>query len=294
MHPEWAPLAAESFRHVAVPYASDEGFLRLIVPQVARALSEGRQVLVITDAAKLALLDVAAESRLSSEWYRHPHRTLAAFHEYMRGRRTLVVGELPWAGWSERETTEWIRYESIINVAMAGADATMLCPYATESAGKAWQTHPSVLNERYVEPYALVLDGDLAPLTEPHSSATTASFSTRTLKSLRRAVKEFAARAGMDRQLVASLVLSVSEIAANSIEHGAGHGTVTMWSEAGEVVCEIVDPGGGPLDDPLPGYIPPEPESLRGYGLWISRQLCDHVSVRAGGGALRVRLHMKL
>jgi anti-sigma regulatory factor (Ser/Thr protein kinase) len=93
--------------------------------------------------------------------------------------------------------------------------------------------------------------------------------------------------------LVTSLVISVSEIAANSVEHGAGFGTITMWNDGGELICEIADPGGA-LDDPLPGYIPPEPESPRGYGLWISRQLCDLVELRAEGGVLRVRLHLSL
>ncbi|GAA2363938.1 sensor histidine kinase [Nonomuraea africana] len=287
MHPD------RTFRHVAVPYDSDEGFLRMVLPRVRHALAEGRQVLVVTDAAKLALLDVEVDTRLSSRWYGHPHRTLAAYLDYMRGRRTLVVGEPPWESWDERESREWIRYESITNAALGGVDATLLCLYRTEFAARAYLTHPEVLSVRYVDPRSLVLDGDQAPLPEPNGTAMVTSFAAHTLNRLRRRVSDFAREAGMDRNLVASLVLSVSEIAANSVEHGAGHGTVAMWTEGDEVVCEVLDPGGAALDDPLPGYIPPEPESPRGYGLWISRQLCDHVLVRADGGGLRVRLHMK-
>ena len=57
---------------------------------------------------------------------------------------------------------------------------------------------------------------------------------------------------------------------------------------------DLAELNGGALDDPLPGYIPPEPESPRGYGLWISRQLCDLVELRAEGGVLRVRLHLSM
>ncbi|MEV4063839.1 sensor histidine kinase [Nonomuraea dietziae] len=286
--------AHRTFRHVAVPYDSDEGFLRMVLPRVRHALAEGRQVLVVTDEAKLALLGLDVDTRLASRWYSHPHRTLAAYLDYMRGRRTLVVGEPPWEGWDERESREWIRYESITNAALGGVDATLLCLYRTEFASRAYLTHPEVLSTRYVEPWSLVLDGDLAPLPEPNGTAVITPFAARTLNRLRRSVSDFARQAGMDRNLVASLVLSVSEIAANSVEHGAGHGTVAMWTEGDEVVCEILDPGGGELDDPLPGYIPPEPESPRGYGLWISRQLCDQVLVRADSDGLRVRLHMRI
>lgn len=295
-----------------MPYDSDEGFLRLIVPRVRDGLREGRRVMVATCARKLDLLAdrLTGEAgridrRASSGWYLHPHRTLAAFHEYLGGRRTLIVGEPLWAGLSERETREWIRYESVVNAALGGAVTTILCAYDLRTvppAVQAWtlRTHPWLLDEggevasgRYVEPHELVLDGDRAPLAEPAGEATRETFTARELQRLRRSVSDYARSAGMERSLIASLVLSVSEIAANSVEHGAGHGTITMWTNGREMVCEVADPGGA-LHDPLPGYIPPEPESLRGYGLWISRQLCDHVELRADGGTLRVRLHMGL
>ncbi|GAA3418581.1 hypothetical protein [Streptosporangium vulgare] len=43
-----------------------------------------------------------------------------------------------------------------------------------------------------------------------------------------------------------------------------------------------------------PAISRPSPGSPRGYGLWISRQLCDLVQVRGVDGELRVRLHMAL
>ncbi|MFD0470660.1 hypothetical protein ACFQ0B_21965 [Nonomuraea thailandensis] len=80
---------------MAVPYDSDECFLDLTVPRVRAALDEGRRVLVITGAAKLAHLREALgreaeyiDSRVPASWYDHPYRMLAAYHEYTRGRRT--------------------------------------------------------------------------------------------------------------------------------------------------------------------------------------------------------------
>ncbi len=59
---------------------------------------------------------------------------MADCHDYARGRRTLLVGEPRWPGRSEIETREWIRYESVINAALAGAHATALCFYDTRTA----------------------------------------------------------------------------------------------------------------------------------------------------------------
>jgi anti-sigma regulatory factor (Ser/Thr protein kinase) len=312
VRPDRAPPAPEPFKHVAVPYDSDDAFLALIVPRVRAALADDRRVLVVTSAGKLRLLEEALgdeagqiDRRDSRTWYHHPHRTLAAYHEYTRGRRTLVVGEATWWDRGEREIREWIRYESVLNAALEDARAVLLCLYDPRTVPAAvleYQPviHPLLLESDgetvstgFVRPHELVLNGDLAPLPAPSGQVATVSFTAQGIKGLRHAVRDYASAAGMDVNLIGSLVLSVSEIAANSVEHGAGHGLIRMWVSGGEMVCEIADPG-GPLDDPLPGYIPPEPESSRGYGLWISRQLCDFVDLRAEDGTLRVRLHMGL
>lgn len=312
MRRDRARIHGEGLRHVGVPYDSDESFLDLAVPRVRTALAEGRRVLVITSASKLGLLADALgqdagriDSRVSTSWYGHPYRTLAACHEYTRGRRTLVIGEAVWEGRTRREIRELIRYESVVNAALHAAPAVMLCLYDVRTVPPAVLEYNAVIHPlllgaqgeaastRFVPPHQLVLNDDRSPLPEPRPGAVTIRFTGRELRRLRQRVGEYARAAGMDGNLVTSLVISVSEIAANSIEHGAGHGTVTMWAGDGELICEVADPGGA-LDDPLPGYIPPEPESPRGYGLWISRQLCDLVELRAEGGVLRVRLHLSM
>ncbi|MGN9784212.1 anti-sigma factor RsbA family regulatory protein [Nonomuraea sp. ZG12] len=306
------PDSGEPLEHVAVPYGSDEGFRNLAVPRIRQALADRRQVLVVARAALRGLLAEAlgddhdrVDERDPESWYTHPQRTLATCHDYAQGRRTLLVGEPLWAGRSEIETREWIRYESVINTALAGVHATALCFYDVRTAPEialrhARMTHPLLYGEtgrlpspHFVRPDRLVLNGDRAPLPEPAGEVRATRFTARSLKELRDTVTGYAHSAGMTGDLAASLVLSVSEIAANSIEHGAGHGQVRMWTSGTGVVCEISD-SGGPLEDPLPGYIPPEPESLRGYGLWISRQLCDLVELRSQDGMVRVRLHMRL
>jgi anti-sigma regulatory factor (Ser/Thr protein kinase) len=295
-----------------VPYGSDASFLDLAVPRVRHALTEGRRVLVVTCSAKQALLAEALgddrrriDMRDRATWYGHPPRMLATVHDYAHGRRTLLIGEPVWTGRDEIAVREWIRYESVINTVLAELTAEALCFYDMRTVPDHVlrhmpMTHPLVFgpggiepSPHYVEPGDLVLTGDRAPLPEPPGPVLRIPFAADRLKPLRDEVARYASEQGMAGDLVTSLVLSVSEIAANSVEHGAGHGVARMWRSGGGVVCEISDPG-GPLEEPLPGYVPPEPESQRGYGLWISRQLCDLVELRSEGGLVRVRLHMKL
>ena len=60
---------------------------------------------------------------------------------------------------------------------------------------------------------------------------------------------------------------------------------------AREAVCTIRDAGAGPAD-PFAGYRPAHGEDLSagGMGLWLARQLCDHVVLRRDERGSSVRL----
>ncbi|GII92714.1 sensor histidine kinase [Sinosporangium siamense] len=314
MQPDRDARAGEAFAHIAVPYASEDESLRVLLPAVQKAISAGHRVLLSTGPLIRDLLAAAlgpdisrVDHRPADSWYLHPYRTLTATHDYSLGHHghTLLIGEPIWPGRDERETREWIRYESVVNALFSGAQVTAMCLFDRRSTpfhvlAQVARTHPSYLTGQsvrhstaYVPPDQLRLHGDETPLTEPPSPSVSAEFTPGDLGRLRQTVTDYALRAGMPRDQVVSLVLSVSEIAANSVKHGAGHGVLAMWTTGQELVCEIADPGGA-INAPLPGYLPPEPESDRGYGLWISRQLCDLVEIREQNGSLHVRLHMKL
>ena len=57
----------------------------------------------------------------------------------------------------------------------------------------------------------------------------------------------------------------------------------------------IADRGPG-WDDPFAGYGPAHGEDLSrgGMGLWLARQLCDHVDIEHGDDGVRVRLTTRL
>jgi len=66
-------------------------------------------------------------------------------------------------------------------------------------------------------------------------------------------------------------VLAVNEVASNAVEHGYGVGLLQIWQQPGRLICEVHDSGS--LREPLPGLRPPHPNSPRGRGMWIARQL---------------------
>lgn len=314
VQPERALPASGSFAHIAA-YGSDQTYVDLVLPLIEEFLRKGHDTLLVAGQRKLDLLAEAlgedalrVDKRLSSTWYTHPARTLTAYHEYAEpwaGRQVLLVGEPTWTGRDERDVREWLRYEAAVNMAFAEAPITVLCLYdravtPPEVLGQVPRTHPWQLDEhglrpspRYVPPDHFSLNGDELPFPRPPGHAAVVEFTSCGLTRLRQVVLEVAERAGLDRDTATSLVLSASEIAANAVEHGAGRGTLTIWVTDGELICEIADPAGR-LDVPLPGYLPPRPQSPRGYGLWISRQLCDLVETRTADGVLRIRLHMVL
>jgi anti-sigma regulatory factor (Ser/Thr protein kinase) len=88
------------------------------------------------------------------------------------------------------------------------------------------------------------------------------------------------------------LVTAVNEVATNSIRHGGGGGLLRVWHEVDRVVCEVSDKGR--IEDPLADRRLPVTRSGRGYGLWISNQLCDLVQLRSTPRGSIVRLHMRL
>ena len=122
-------------------------------------------------------------------------------------------------------------------------------------------------------------------------------FDSGTLYSLRAAVQARAGQAGLCEDRVGDVVLAVHELAANAIAHGAGHGHFRMWDLVGALSCEIVDSGpagaaaaGSPSDAGGPPG-PSEPAdpwpTADGHGLWLVRQVADHLDLRSGARGTR-------
>src|SRR5262249_32278068 len=100
------------------------------------------------------------------------------------------------------------------------------------------------------------------------------------------------ARAWLPSTRAIDLVLAVSEVAANTLRHSSGGGTIFLWLADGEVVCELRD--AGHITDPLAGRRLPDPQPAGGHGLWLVNRSVDLTEIRSGPSGTVTRLHMRV
>jgi anti-sigma regulatory factor (Ser/Thr protein kinase) len=112
------------------------------------------------------------------------------------------------------------------------------------------------------------------------------------LSPVRALVFAHAREAGLPEGRANDLVLAVSEVAANTLRYTQSAGTLTLWHDDGEIVCEVHD--AGIIADPLVGRRRPPPDASGGHGLWLVHQVCDRVELHSDASGTTVRMHMAL
>ncbi len=307
----WLP-ATGAFSHVgffyrtAAEYASTvAGYLRdgLAMGEPAMAAVPGAKAGVIrdalgADARHVEFADMTAMGR-NPAWIIPRVRAFTGRHA---GRRVRYVGEPIWASRSAAETREATRHEALVNLAFATADALILCPYDTAELAPsviadARRTHPLVLSDGrqetsagYAMPFRIPSSCSL-PLPVPASDAMSHTYRTN-LSEVRAIVFRHALAAGLPEARANDLVLAVSEVAANTLRHTRSSGTLDIWHDGDEVVCEVHD--SGTITDPLAGRRLPPPDASGGHGLWLVHQVCDLVELRSDSSGTTVRMHMAI
>ena len=115
---------------------------------------------------------------------------------------------------------------------------------------------------------------------------------TTDLAAVRAVVYRYAMQAGLPESRAIDLVLAVSEVAANTVRHAQSPGSLKIWYDTEEIVCQIQDEG--TITDPLAGRRQPSLEAGGGHGLWIVNQVCDAVEMHSDETGTTIRLHMDL
>jgi anti-sigma regulatory factor (Ser/Thr protein kinase) len=99
-----------------------------------------------------------------------------------------------------------------------------------------------------------------------------------------------ALQAGLSPDRANDLVIAVAELAANTLVHTSGPGTLTIWVTDDEVICQVQDQG--QITDLQAGMVRHAPDAPGGRGLWVVCQVCDQVEISTGQGGTTVRVHM--
>jgi len=297
------------FQHRALIYEGSDEYLAGTMPFVREALAAGDPILVAVGEAQgeliAAELGPDADRVLFLDMDRvggNPARCIPLWRDFVEdheGRPVRGLGEPAWAGCGEAALEECHRHECLLNHAFHGCAWELLCAYDAESLGAAElervaDSHQLISRQGRTERSARFeadpdcLAGDLpAPQSHPEVLA----FGLTELGEVRRRVSDAAESSGLDPRGVADLVTAASELAANSVVHGGGRGTLRLWREGDDLLAEVEDRG--LIDEPLVGRLRPVISQVGGRGLWLANQLCDLVQIRSGAGGTKVRLHVR-
>lgn len=300
----------EEFTHLARYYRGSAEYLDATVPFIREGLAAGEPValavpgpnlrLILTelgpDAERVRLLDMTRAGRNPGRIIPNVLRTFADSHP---GGRVRMIAEHPWAGRVSREYPACSHQEPLINLALAGRPATLLCPYDVERAGPATRaaaetTHPLLMDAsgrrasaRYIPPR--LPSDSLAP--GPPATAASFNFDATNQVLVAQFATDHATRLGMGGDH-AELKLIVSELAAHSTAHGAGHGTLRIWTEGAHLVCEVRH--SGQTGERLSGRPGLDPRRSDNRGILLVNYLSDLVLQHCGGQGTLIRVYVKL
>jgi len=301
------------YRHEARFYAGREAFVEATLPFLREAIDEGDPTLVVVSAGKIADLCDALGADSDRIFFAdmadvgiNPARIIPAWDQFIgdhagKGRRLRGIGEPIWAERTPDQLVECARHEALLNAAFGDPAFWLLCPYDSlalpdEVLAEARRNHPLVddgggtrPSDRYPGVQALVDRFD-EPLGEPAAHAHTLEFSERSLSGVRRVLSGWASEAGLNAERVADLVVAANEVATNSLRHGGGSGTLSVWPQNGSLLCEVRDRGR--ITNPMADRTRPDRSSGGGRGLWLANQLCELVQIRSDAAGMR--LHVQL
>ncbi|MFS8199910.1 anti-sigma factor RsbA family regulatory protein [Streptomyces sp. CWNU-52B] len=317
-------MTRTGFVHQALCYASDEEFLDGALLFALDGLDADDSVLAVLAPRNIGLLGRALGHRCddvefgdAADWYGCPSRTLGRYSAYCadhdtdgagRPSRVRIIGEPGWPDRTEFETREWMRYESLLNVAFAGTGHRILCPYDTralppEVARSVPRTHPelalsageSTASGHYADPADFYAECDAARPSGLPDGRDDIPFGRGRSAHVRRALHRYALDLGMSEQRLHDMVAAVHEVVANSVRHGGGRGVLRLRTDFEYVICEVADVGTRASTAPpqFPGHLPPDRRAVSGHGMWVVRQLSDLLTETLDPAGSVVRLYFK-
>jgi anti-sigma regulatory factor (Ser/Thr protein kinase) len=311
--------AVTGFHHDALLFDSPEQLVDVAVPFLLEGVAAGEAAVVATSGPTAQVVREAVED--------DPLVHVLERHELYRARtptaittvrrlaeqqaaagvpRVRVVGEVDF-GPTERTWLEWQRYEAVINGALADWPLWGLCVFDTQRLPEpvlesALATHPTLVtpdgraaNPEFTEPEKYLRSMPVPPEPLEETPPRLEAAAVVDFAGLRRTVGAELATVDAPADLLDDFLLAIDEMTSNALRHGGPPVCLRLWIADDRLACTISDQGPG-FDDPFAGYGPAHGDDLSrgGMGLWLARQLCDHVDITTDADGTRVRLTLHL
>jgi anti-sigma regulatory factor (Ser/Thr protein kinase) len=308
----YSPATAEAcFKHVCFFYQAEAEYAATVAGFLRAGLAGGEAAFAAVPPDKISLIRDALGADAGNVEFadmttlgRNPAWIIPQVLAFIGAHAGHVryVGEPIWAARGPAEVRAAMQHETLVNLAFADADAEILCPYdiaALDPAviADARRTHPLLLSSgrRSRSPEYAVPSDTLPSRSLPLPALTNGAMyhTYRTdLSQVRALVLQHAREAGLTESRANDLVLAVSEVAANTLRHTQSSGTLAIWHDRDEIVCEIHDEG--TIANPQAGRHRPAPDATGGHGLWLVHQVCDLVELHSDASGTTIRMHLAI
>jgi anti-sigma regulatory factor (Ser/Thr protein kinase) len=307
------------YPHDALLFDTRDQLVDVAVPFLLAGLDADEGAVIATSRPTAELLCEAIDGDPRVDVLRrdevYDRRTATAITTYRRVgeqriragvRRVRVVGEIDY-GPTPRDWLEWQRYEAVVNRALGGCPLWGLCLFDTRRVPEpilesAMRTHQHlhtpggrVPNPDFMDPADYVRALPVPPEPLENSTPRLSADDVADFIGLRHAVAAELATSTASRETAEDFLLAIDEMTSNAVRHGEPPVSLRLWMADDRIVCTIADRGPG-CDDPFAGYGPAHGDDLSrgGMGLWLARQLCDHVDLTQGADGTAVRLTIRL
>jgi anti-sigma regulatory factor (Ser/Thr protein kinase) len=310
--------ATGSWGHRALIADSDADLVAGATTFVCEGLAVGQPVVIACTEETTALLRTALGDQPEAQWAEWSDvfgsgaaaavtavRRLTERHRIADATVVRVVLE-PFAGPDPDSWREWQRYEAVLDHEIVDEPALALCvtdarrvPQPLVATARA--THSLLAtadgerpNPDHVDPEDFLQSLPVPPEPLENTEPLLQADAVRDLRGLRRELADRAAEANLapgSEPALEDFLLAVDEMTTNALRHGRPPVSLRLWANGRRLVCTITDRGAG-FEDPFIGYGPAHGDdlSLGGMGLWLARQLCDHVDITPDGVGVQVRL----
>jgi anti-sigma regulatory factor (Ser/Thr protein kinase) len=237
---------------------------------------------------------------------KRPANTVRAYQELfseqaaLGARQIRVVADVPHPG-AREPWGWWGRYEAAINRLYENFPVWGICAYDTRITparvlDEVTRTHPFLVsaglhvpNPTFESPETFLAGARRASPDPLEQTPPTVELVDPSPAMARQAAHETARVARLEQVDVDDLVLVVNEAVTNGICHGTRPIHARLWAGPDRIVVTVTDQGQGPTN-PFVGLVPTSSSKSAGLGLWMTHQLCNHVTLDTGAHGYTLRL----